>query len=161
MRRLSVLLASAVMALTLIAVAAGVSGAAPNQQPPADHFYGAFYYGGSTDEVYGATGTTQEAAIQAASAACEKAATDCVGIAWVTNGWLAIVYSDTNLWWGFAPTEKEAMDVTLKGCQDAGEKNCQPHASLETAIDPKKQIDGGEIPSGAPSTGVIRMPTAP
>jgi hypothetical protein len=76
MRRLSVLLACGVMVLTLIAIAAGVSAAAPKQQPQpgAKQFYGALYYSQTAKNgcCYFDTGTSQAAAEKAAQTSVSR-----------------------------------------------------------------------------------------
>jgi hypothetical protein len=151
MRRLSVLLASAVMALTLIAVTAGVSAAAPNQQqpPPPDHFYGALDYSEANSTVYWATGTSKDAANQAAYDACTKdGATDCLTIVWVYNGWIAIAEDQSGageVGWG--ATKEKAQNEAVMRCESGG-GTCQATGwAQQTAIDPNKQATGGyELP---------------
>jgi Domain of unknown function (DUF4189) len=146
MRRLSLLLATAVMALTLIAVAAGVSAAAPNQQQPQpNHFYGAMYLGDTG--VWWETGTSKASAVQAATASCEAKDTNCVLSVWVNNGWA--VYTEGKVsggfesWSSWGKTEQEASADGLKACQDSGATNCQTRFTFQTAIDPNKPTTGG------------------
>jgi hypothetical protein len=149
MRRLSVLLASAVMALTLIAVAAGVSAAAPNQQQPTpNHFYGALDYSQAKATLYWATGTSKDAANQAAYDACTKdGATDCLTIVWVYNGWIADAESSQSFAVGWGATKEEAQNEAVMRCESGG-ATCQATGwAQQTAIDPNKQATGGyELP---------------
>jgi hypothetical protein len=149
MRRLTVLLACVVMALTLIAVAAGVSAAAPNQQqPPPDHFYGALDYSKAKGILYWGTGTSKDAANQASYDACTKGgATDCVTVVWVYNGWVAFAESSKFLAVDWGATKEEASAKAVKTCESGGAPPCKVLGTQQTAIDPNKQATGGyELP---------------
>ena len=151
MRRLSVLLASAVMALTLIAfaVVTGAS-AAPKQQTPQqqpNQSYGALDYSQAQDKFYWATGTSKEAANQAAYDACTKAgATDCLTRVWVYNGFVALAQSDQNFDVGWGATKDEASNAAVMRCESGG-ATCTVTGWANTDIDPNKQATGGyELP---------------
>jgi hypothetical protein len=150
MRRLSLLLISAVMALTLVAVAAGVSGAktAPGQQQPPDpsQEYGVLLE--SDTSLWWATGTAYVDAQQKADADCQ-AANDgpCVLAVWVQNGWAAYTQGENPdgtiaAFASWESTEQLAVDAGMQACQDAGATNCTSDA-FQTAIDPSKPTTGG------------------
>jgi hypothetical protein len=152
MRRLSVLLACVVMALTLIAfaVATGVS-AAPKQQP-GQKFYGALYIGTisqTQDATYWSTGTSEASAKQAALNSCEQKATNCRLFVWVYNGWVALAQGKAQ--GGPDPflvtahwdrTEQRAVAGAMKNCQ-ANATGCELVETDQTAFDPNKQTKGG------------------
>jgi hypothetical protein len=143
MRRLSVLLASAVMALSLIAFAV-VSGAsaAPNQQPPqpTNQFYGALDYSKAKGALYWGLGTSKDAANQAAYDVCTKSgATDCLTIVWVYNGWVAVAESSKFFDVGWGATKQAASKAAVKRC-GAG---CKATTWGHTDIDPNKRATGG------------------
>jgi Domain of unknown function (DUF4189) len=144
MRRLYVLLVSAVMALTLIAFA-GAPGAA-QAQPAPDEYYGAAYYGTQTDTVYFRTDPTQAGAIQGASADCQSKNTDCQPGVWVRDGWLAAVYSDTSVYFGVGTDQQAAEDDAMQQCQADGGANCTVQGSDQTADEPGEHLDSGQIP---------------
>jgi hypothetical protein len=147
MRRLSVLLACVVMALTLIAVAAGVSAAAPKQQPPGPNdFYGVLY--SSDTLLHWETGASKASADQAASALCE-AANDgtCVFEVWVYNGWAAYTQGEMpdgtiRAWASWDRTEQKAAAHGIAACEDAGATGCKA-LTYETAFDANKRTRGG------------------
>jgi hypothetical protein len=147
MRRLVLLLAGVVMALTLIAVAAGVSAAAPKQQQ--EEFYGATYgsYGDSTsppNKVFFRTGTTKAAAIKAANNACLAVAKQCQGELWVYNGWLAFAQGKTSVSFGAGRTKQQAANFALNGCR-SWDTGCKMGETWETAFDSNKETLSGEV----------------
>jgi Domain of unknown function (DUF4189) len=147
MRRLSVLLACVVMALTLIAfaVATGVS-AAPKQQTAS---YGAVDVAQATGKFYYGSGPSKDAANQAAYDACTKAgATDCVTEVWVYNGYIALAESSKFHGWGWGATKEEASNAAVRNCEANGAPPCKLVDYLvKTATDPNKQTTGGyELP---------------
>jgi Domain of unknown function (DUF4189) len=152
MRRLSVLLASAVMALTLIAfaVATGVSAAPKQQQPPPNNFYGALYIGDvsqTQSAVYWETGTSEASAKQAALNTCEQQATNCQLLVWVYNGWVALFQGtaqggNNTLFYRWDRTEQAAVAGAMKNCQ-ANATGCEQVGTWKTAFDPNKQTNGG------------------
>jgi hypothetical protein len=147
MRRLSVLLACVVMAITLIAAASGVS-AAPKQQPPPDHFYGVLYFSNTQGASYWDTGSSKASANQAAYNFCQQVANDCEPSLWVYNGWAAVVLGETQggkTWLGaaYGRTEQEVVNNALTGCQEAGLSGCTPAGTAETAFDPIQDTTGG------------------
>jgi len=119
MRRLSLLLVSAVMALTLIAVAAGVSAAAPQQQAPHNYLV---TYSDDTGVAYpGYSSTGLGAASIAAQRKCEAEGTGkCYGDVWVQNGYIAYVLNgdETQLFWTFGHTRSQATSQALNNCGD-------------------------------------------
>jgi Domain of unknown function (DUF4189) len=149
MRRLSILLISAVMALTLIAfaVVTGAS-AAPKQQT--NQFYGALDYSQAKGTVDWGTGTSKDAANQAAYNACKKrGATDCLTIVWVYNGYVAFAESSKFFDVGWGATKQAAQDEAVKRCEaSSGGATCKATGEwARTDIDPNKQATGGyELP---------------
>jgi hypothetical protein len=156
MRRLSVLLASGVMALTLIAitVATGASAAPKPQQantsfPPPNHFYGALDYSKTTTDGYWGTGTTKAAANRAAYNRCRRhGATDCRTEIWVYNGWIALAQSSPvegrrYFWTDWARTKKAASNKALKRCRADGYPGCKVPVTWHTRFDPDKKTTGG------------------
>jgi hypothetical protein len=147
MRRLSVLLASAVMALSLIAfaVVTGAS-AAPKQQTPQQqtkHFYGALDYSLAKGTLYWGLGTSKHAANKSAYNLCKKdGATDCVTQVWVYNGWVATAQSADNFEAGWGATKHEASKAAVMRCESRG-GTCQAGNWASTDIDPNKQTRGG------------------
>jgi hypothetical protein len=151
MRRLSLLLVSAVMALTIIAVATGVSSAAPKQQPPPppNHFYGALYIGDVSQTqsfVYWETGTSEASAKQAALNTCEQQATNCQLWIWVYNGWVALFQGtkdgNNTLFGRWDRTEQAAVGGAMKNCQ-TNATGCELVEKDQTAFDPNKKTTGG------------------
>ena len=144
MRRLSVLLASAVMALSLIAFAV-VSGAsaAPKQQPPrqpTNQFYGAVDYSKAKGTLFWGSGTSKASVNRAAYNKCHKSgATDCVTIVWVYNGWVAVAEGSKFFNVGWGATKQAASKAAVKRC-GAG---CKATTWGHTDIDPNKRARGG------------------
>jgi Domain of unknown function (DUF4189) len=146
MRRLSVLLACVVMALTLIAiaVASGASAAPKQQVTPQNHFYGALDYSTAKSALYWGHGTSKTAANQAAYNTCQKAgATDCQTVVWVYNGWLASAQSSKFFDVGWGPTKQWASGAAVTRCQSGPAPPCKAYEWWHTAIDPNKQARGG------------------
>jgi len=144
MRRLTVLLATVVMALTPIAFA--VAPGAAQAQPAPNEYYGAAYYGTQTDTVYFRTDPTQAGAIQGASDDCQAKNTDCQPGVWVRDGWLAAVYSDTSVYFGVGKDQQAAEDDAMQQCQADGGANCTVQGSDQTADEPGEHLDWGNIP---------------
>jgi uncharacterized protein DUF4189 len=152
MRRLSVLLACVVMALTLIAitVASGAS-AAPKQQVtpwthnlPSNYYYGAVDWSQAKATLYVGYGPSKASANQAAYNRCRKnGATDCVTKVWVYNGYLAEAESSKWVGFGWGRTWPQARDTALKNCQGAGAPPCKIGWFSQTALDPNKETSGG------------------
>lgn len=144
MRRLSVLLASAVMALSLIAfaVVTGAS-AAPKQQAPQQqtkHFYGALDYSEAKASLYWGLGTSKDAANQASYNLCKKdGATDCVTIVWVYNGWVATAQSADNFEAGWGATTHEASNAAVMRCERRGGPVKRPGGRTQTSTRISKQ----------------------
>jgi hypothetical protein len=116
MRRLSLLLISAVMALTLIAFAVATGASA---QQPGQPFYAAVYEGDKA--FYYGDGADQQQAAEDARAGCEKADTNCTPHIWVQNGWLAIAEGTDqqgNIGYAvsFGHTEQEAVADAIQVC---------------------------------------------
>ena len=150
MRRLSILLASAVMALTLIAfaVVTGAS-AAPKQQAAPKHFYGALDWSKAQGKVYWGSGTSKDAANRAAYNACSQmgGATDCLTLAWVYNGWVVVAQSSKLFDTGWGRTKQQASNAAVKNCQAGGAPPCKAVISYHAALDPNKKTTGGyELP---------------
>ena len=147
MRRLSVLLACVVMALTLIAitVATGAS-AAPKQKGnlPPNHFYGAIDYSKAKNVSYWGHGATKAAANRAAYNNCHKmhGANDCRTQIWVYNGWIALVEGKTGFGFEWGRTEKVAKNKALQLCR-AQDTGCKVTALWHTRFDPNKKTKGG------------------
>ena len=153
MRRLSVLLACGVMALTLIAIAAGASAAAPKQQPPqpgAKEFYGALYYSQTAKNgcCYFATGTSQAAAEKAAHDYCQQKtqAQDCKLSVWVKNGYIALVTAKQGFAADYGSTAQEATQKAMSACQQGNGTGCKPAGTGKTALDPQQPTTGGYGP---------------
>ena len=148
MRRLTVLLASVVMALTLVAVATGASAAAPKRVSPPPkqqgHFYGAVDSSRAKGFVYWGHGTSKAAANKASYNACHKTgATDCQTWVWVHNGWIAYASNPIfeNVGWG--ATKEAASKAALRRCQNGVLQHCKVDYLWQTDIDPSKQASGG------------------
>jgi hypothetical protein len=149
MRRLPVLLACVVMALTLIAmaVATGAS-AAPKQQPPPpkpppNHFYGAFDWSKAQRTFYWGTGTSKASVNRDAYNECHNSgAKDCKTVVWVYNGWAAIAYDDRNkvVSVGWGRTKQQAANRAVKRC---GGPPCKRVWAIKTELDPHKKTTGG------------------
>jgi hypothetical protein len=156
MRRLSILLACVVMALTLIAltVASGAS-AAPKQQPPPNHFYGALDVSRAKlsqgAPIFGwyKTGASKASANRAAYNSCRSSgATDCQTRVWVYNGWIALAQSNEWTAFGWGRTERKALNTAVKNCRlgtasVGGGSACLPGGTAQTALDPNKKTTGG------------------
>src|SRR4028118_434276 len=149
MRRLFVLLVSAVMALTLIAVAAGVSAAAPNQQAPQpgpNDFYGALYVSNTKGALFWDTGASKAAVVRKASASCQ--AKDCDLFIWVKNGWVAFSQGRAKSGRGFerfgrwGRTEKAVVAGSMRNCR-LNATGCELVGAYERAFDPKQPTKGG------------------
>jgi hypothetical protein len=149
MRRLFVLLVSAVMALTLIAVAAGVSAAAPKQQAPQpgpNDSYGALYASNTKGALFWGTGASKAAAVRKASASCQ--AKDCDLFIWVKNGWVAFSQGRAKNgrgfeWFGtWGRTEKAVVADSMRNCR-LNATRCELVGTYETAFDPKQPTKGG------------------
>jgi hypothetical protein len=145
MRRLSVLLASAVMALTLIALAVATGASAQQNM-----FYGASYHSAAKNAAYGELGTTKASAITASRESCEAAANDCTPQVWVYNGVIVVVQGKKTITYAPGPTVDAATASGIKTCEappnpDTGCKRTL--VVVETAIDPANpdQWDGGPI----------------
>jgi hypothetical protein len=146
MRRLAVLLVSAVIALTLVAFAVA-TGASAQQQPGATDFYGVLYW--SDTELHWETGTSKATTDEAASAACQDANDGpCELAAWVYNGWVAYteganpdgtVYANAS--WDRKQSDAEANG--LAGCEADGATDCTTVDSWGTRFNPSKQTRGG------------------
>jgi hypothetical protein len=137
------------MALTIIAVATGVSSAAPKQQP-GQKFYGALYWGDisqTESALYWGLGTSEASAKQTASNICQqKGATNCQLLVWVYNGWVALFQGTKNgapfQYFRYDRTEREAVAGAMKNCQ-ANATGCELIGTWKTAFDPNKQTKGG------------------
>jgi hypothetical protein len=145
MRRLSVLLACVVMTMILIAIAVATgASAAPKQQPPPNHFYGALDLSVAKDEVYWGRGTTKASANRAAYNNCRSwAANDCRTVVWVYNGWVAAAESQKYVGWDWGRTKQQASSNAVKNCQSGGAPPCKVFGSSRTAFDPNKKTTGG------------------
>jgi hypothetical protein len=149
MRRLFVLLVSAVMALTLVAVAAGVSSAAPNQQqaqPRTKQFYGAADVSKAKARIYWGSGASKAAANRAAYGACSQlgGATDCVTVAWVYNGYVAKAESSKFYDMGWGHTKQRAFRAAVRNCQAGGAPPCKANWWARTpGYNPNKKTTGG------------------
>ena len=155
MRRLSVLLASAVTALTLIAIAV-VTGAsaAPKQQPPPppkpppNHFYGAYDWSQAQGMFYWGTGTSKTSANRDAYDECHNSgANDCKTVVWVYNGWAAVAYDGRKdvLGHGWGRTKRQAANRAVKRC---GGPPCKLVLVGKTELDPNKKTTGGYALAG-------------
>ena len=151
MRRLSVLLASVVMALTLVAfaVATGAS-AQPQAQQQAKKFYSAVYEG--TTAFYYGDGTSKAKAIEASRRRCEAGDTGCAGVAWIYNGWIVIAQGNTQQGGveesvGLGPTKQQAVANAMEGCQQPPPlTGCQVIGSHRTvAYDKNKPFREGKL----------------
>jgi len=139
MRRLSVLLASVVMALTLIAVAAGVSAAQTQPQQAKKGFYGVAYYSVQNETAYWGVGASKTSANYAAYNECVARAFDCMpeNNVWVYNGGVAIVLNDDGeSWLGWDETKEDAASGTLAACEQAGVPGCDVSQTFTTKLDP-------------------------
>ena len=146
MRRLSVLLACVVMALTLIAitVASGAS-AAPKQQAAPKSFYGALDWTKAKGKLGWGSGTSKAAANRAAYKACSQlgGATDCKTITWVYNGWVVVAQGSKQFGTGWGHTKQQASKVAVKNCQAGGAPPCKVSHFYHAALDPNKKTTGG------------------
>jgi hypothetical protein len=148
MRRLSVLLGSAVIALTLIALT--VATGAYAQPPDPIESYAAVYQGKNMH--YFGDGTSKESAIRVSRVKCEEGDTNCKGQLWVHNGYLVVLQGKTQQGGvGFVytagHTEQEAVDSGMKACQQPPSlTDCKVIGSHRTgAYDPTKPTQAGEI----------------
>ena len=144
-RRLFVLLVSAVMALTLIAVAAGVSAAAPNQQQPGPkEYYLVLSYSPGKDCCFWSTGTTKASATRASVAYCKQQtkAKDCRLGVWVRNGYVAVAESANTTGVAYGRTAQEATKKALTNCERPGPA-CKPVGTAKTALDKTQKTTGG------------------
>jgi hypothetical protein len=140
MRRLYVLLATVVMALTLIALAVATGASAQQKQP-----YGVLY--SSDTLLHWDTGASKADADQNASALCQGANDGpCVFEVWVNDGWAAYTQGElpdgsisATTSWG--ETEQEVTADGMAACQDAGATNCTSE-TFETA-NTTKEARGG------------------
>ena len=146
MRRLSVLLVSAVMALTLIALAVA-TGASAQQQ---NKFYSTLYEGKKA--FYVGDGTSKAAAIKNGQAVCEAKDTKCKGVVWVYNGYIAIAEGKTpqggfGYAAGIGHTQKDAKAQSIKACKAPPPyTGCKVVGSFRTvAYDPNKKTKGGPL----------------
>jgi hypothetical protein len=145
MRRLSILLACVVMALTLIAIAVATGASAATQQQPQQQtkkFYGAFDWSKAKGVLYWGTGTSKASVNRDAYNECHKSgATDCVTVVWVYNGWIAVAHNSKAkiIGVGWGATKQAASNAAVKRC-GAG---CKVIGWRKTAIDPNKQTTGG------------------
>jgi hypothetical protein len=149
MRRLPVLLACVVMALTLIAIAvAPGASAAPKQQPPPpkpppNHFYGAFDWSQAQLTFYWGTGTSKASVNRDAYYECHNSgAKDCKTVVWVYNGWAAIAHEARNdvVSVGWGRTKQQAANRAVKRC---GGPPCKKVWASKTELDPHKKTTGG------------------
>jgi hypothetical protein len=139
MRRLSVLLASVVMALTLIAVAAGGSAAQTPPPPAKKGFYGVAYYSFQNETAYWGVGASKNSANYAAYNECVARAFDCKAEnnVWVYNGGVAIVLNDDGeTWLNWDITKEDAASGALADCEQAGVPGCDVSQTFETKLDP-------------------------
>ena len=145
MKRLCILLASAVMALTLIAVAAGVSAAAPDQQQPGPkEYYGVLSYSPGKACCFWSAGTTKASATRASVAYCKQQtkAKDCRLAVWVRNGYVAVAESAKITGVAYGRTGQEATKEALTNCARSGPA-CGPIGTAKTALDKKQKTTGG------------------
>jgi uncharacterized protein DUF4189 len=170
MRQLYVLLASAVIATTLIVVAAGAS-AAPASEGFLAVAYSRSLHEGGEKAAYGVRGTTLANAKFDALHKCRTAgntqypnqyALDCKGIAWVRDGWMGFAIEDLkvnihgppppgyepNYGWGIAVQGSRARGRALYECHKAqpqytGECNIAFWASTQGSETPPSTFDGG------------------
>ena len=139
MRRLTVLLATVVMALTLIALAVATGASAQQTQP-----YGVLYT--SDTALHWDTGASKAEADQNASAACQDANDGaCVFEVWVKDGWAAYTEGENpdgtfSYWVSWGETEQEATTDALATCQ-AEATNCTSD-TFETDNTAKKARGG-------------------
>ncbi len=140
MRRLSVLLACALMAMTLLAIAVGTGASAAPK-----HFYGALDYSKAKSAVYWGTGTSKAAANQASYNNChtKHGANDCLTVVWVYNGWVAVAQSNKFFDVGWGRTKQAASNTAVKRCQAGGAPPCTVSRTFRTAFDPNKKTTGG------------------
>jgi serine/threonine-protein kinase len=157
MRRLHVLLASVVIATLLIAVASGAS-AAPST---ANYNHGALFVSPSLHNSYFASQSRGNWAVQAASAQCQRAATDCKPGVWVLNGYAAFAM-DTNGAWGtgWGHTASGAVQGAQTGCRTVGGLTCNAivRSYRTTRYNPDQATHGG-IP-GVPPPLTEALPPA-
>jgi hypothetical protein len=146
MRRLSVLLACVVMALTLVALAVA-TGASAQQQ---DKFYAAVYEGKKA--FYYGDGASKAAAIEDSRRRCEAGDTNCKGRNWVENGWLVVLQGKTQQGGvgyvtSYGHTKQEAVDNGMKLCQQPPPfTGCEEIGSHRTVdYDDTLPTQGGQI----------------
>jgi hypothetical protein len=129
MRRLSVLLASVMMATLLIAAATGASAAEyqnhQDQLGPDPEIYGAMWVSPSLQNSYFDSARDLSAAIERASSECEREATDCAPGVWVKNGYASFAMDVSGAWgtgWGKYAASAEAAAVAA--CEARGGLAC-------------------------------------
>ena len=168
MRRLYMLLASAVIATILIAVAAGVASAGDPFLDGGD--YGALAVSSSLGHAYTGSATSVTTAKKVAYNKCHEAAKtashylkDCQGAVWVRNGWVAValeppldpqeiqqghVDPDYREVWGggWAKTSNAAQSKALNSCyaKNPVSETCKVEKSVATQKPlEEKKFDGG------------------
>jgi Domain of unknown function (DUF4189) len=169
MRRLYILLASAVIATTLIAVAAGVASAGDTFLDGGE--YGALAVSSSLGHAYTGSANTRAKAIKDAYNTCHEDARkhpylyhkDCQGAVWVRNGWVAValepkldpqeiqqghVSPDYEEVWGggWAKTSNSAQSKALNSCyaKNPVSETCK----VETKVATKKPLDEKHFDGG-------------
>ncbi len=157
MRRLYILLVSAVLATTLIAVASSTgASAAPTQQKEQ---FGAQAFARSVAREGEAFAFSKRDAKTNALANCQARASqsnsylqDCQGAVWVRNGWMAVAWQEsaggspsTPAWGsGWGPTSDVAISHAQRVCQQQGGTTCELYSASRTpAFDPAAPTRGG------------------
>ena len=147
MRRLSVLLASAVMALTLIAFAVA-TGASAQQQQQQGKFYSVVFEGDAA--FYFGDATSERAAFAASRRKCEAADTNCTARAWVYNGWIVIAAGKNEQGgfeypMGMSKTKQQATANAMTGCRRPPPlTDCTVIGSHRTVAYDKNKPGGGD-----------------
>jgi hypothetical protein len=146
MRRLSVLVACLVVALTLIAIAVvpGAS-AAPKQQQPVEDYLVTWsdpqlnaYPGYSS----GIVPASRQAQLKCET---EAGAGNCTADVWVRNGYIAYVlnFDESTVWYHWGHTRGEAVQRALTGCQNASTGCTVSQTFKSRAYNPALSTEGG------------------
>ena len=152
MRRLYVLLVSAVMALTLIAVA-GASAAAPQKDSvvtgagPTDYLATSSDKQGVAYPGYSNTGI-QDASTQAMRKCQAAGSGKCFSDQWVRNGYIAYALADEDKYvaWAAGHTRGEATSQAVKYCQRGGFPGCAVSQSFRShAYDKALPTQAGQL----------------
>jgi hypothetical protein len=154
MRRLYILLASGVIAATLIAVASSTGASAAGEK------FAAIAFTPSLADASPGEGFYLQQAKRAAIAECQHAGSvfpehyrdDCQGAVWVRNGWAAVAMEATlegppfyPQWgWGWGDTQDTAETNALKYCRQDAHEECTINLWAKSpSFDPAAETTGG------------------